>query len=217
MNEICREAYLNLIDQLLYCPSGEEAKILDVNSELVDTGLVQMMEEVAEYIGVEGNQNGSEFLYNLASIVSDMVRPEDSQNQAYCNFIDAIFSTPSESYIELLKAHQNLIDDYLVVLLLEEAAFQESEGYEEAGNVLRGIASEFNGVLNTALPTSREEKVACFLLWIELYETIKNNRHKKAAFQLLEANLDKLNDEFAAQINCWVEIIFPDLTSLLTS
>lgn len=213
MNEIRREAYLNLIDQLLYCPSGEEAKILDVNSELVDTGLVQMMEEVAEYIGVEGNQNGSEFLYNLASIVSDMVRPEDSQNQAYYHFIDAIFSTPSESYIELLKAHQHLIDEQLVVLLLEEATFQEAEGDEEAGNMLRRRASQFNEVFNTDSHTSREEKIACFLLWMELYQTvIDTNGDEQAAYQVLEANLDKLNDEFAAQINCWVEIIFPDLT-----
>ncbi|PSB54146.1 hypothetical protein C7B67_00315 [filamentous cyanobacterium Phorm 6] len=213
MNEIRREAYLNLIDQLLYCPSGEEAKILDVNSELVDTGLVQMMEEVAEYIGVEGNQNGSEFLYNLASIVSDMVRPEDSQNQAYYNFIDAIFSTPSESYIELLKAHQHLIDEQLVVLLLEEATFQEAEGYEGAGNMLRRIASQFNGVFNTDLHTSREGKIACFLLWMELYQTvIDTNGNKQAAYQVLEVNSDKLNDEFAAQIRFWVEINFPELS-----
>jgi len=213
MNEIRREAYLNLIDQLLYCPSGEEAKILDVNSELVDTGLVQMMEEVAKYIGVEGNQNGSEFLYNLASIVSDIVRPEDSQNQAYYNFIDAIFSTSSESYIELLKAHQHLIDEQLVVLLLEEATFQEAEGYEEAGNMLRRIASRFNGVFNTDLHTSREEKIACFLLWMELYQTvIDTNGNEQAAYQVLEANSDKLNDEFAAQLRFWVEIIFPELS-----
>jgi tetratricopeptide (TPR) repeat protein len=213
MNEICREAYLNLIDQLLYCPSGEEAEILDVNSELVDTGLVQMMEEVAEYIGVEGNQNGSEFLYNLASIVSDMVRPEDSQNQAYYHFIDAIFSTSSESYIELLKAHQHLIDEQLVVLLLEEATFQEAEGYEGSGNMLRRIASQLNGVFNTNLHTSREEKIACFLLWMELYQTvIDTNGDEQAAYQVLEANSDQLNNEFAAQINCWIEIIFPDLT-----
>lgn len=141
-----------------------------------------------------------------------MVTQEDSQNQAYFSFIEALFSTPSEGYVELLKTHKHLIDDDLVVLLLEVAAFQESEGYDEAGNVLRGIASQFNGVLNTALPTSREEKVACFLLWIKLYETINTNRDNEAAFQLLEANSDKLNDEFAAQINCWIEIIFPDLT-----
>ena len=162
MNESRREAYLDLINQLLNCPSGEEATILDTNSELVDTGLVQKMEEVAEYIAVEGNQNGSEFLYSLANILSDMVTQDDSQNQAYCSFIDALFSTPSEEFVELLKEHKHLIDDDLVVLLLEEAAFQESEGYEEAGNALRGIASQFNGVLIPICPHLARRKLIVF-------------------------------------------------------
>ncbi len=38
MNEVRRQAYLNLIESLLNCPSGEENQILEANSELVDAG-----------------------------------------------------------------------------------------------------------------------------------------------------------------------------------
>ena len=39
-----REAYIKLINQLLTSPNGEEAKILQTNQELVDEGLLEIME-----------------------------------------------------------------------------------------------------------------------------------------------------------------------------
>ena len=57
MNEARRQAYLNLIQSLLNCPSGEESQILQANSELVDAGLVQVMQLVAENQREEGNEN----------------------------------------------------------------------------------------------------------------------------------------------------------------
>ena len=57
MNEARHQAYLNLIESLLNCPSGEENQILQANSELVDAGLVQVMQLVAENQREEGNEN----------------------------------------------------------------------------------------------------------------------------------------------------------------
>ncbi|MCL1475737.1 hypothetical protein [Argonema antarcticum] len=39
-------AYVNLIQALLDCPSGEETQILKANLDLVDAGLVEVMEQV---------------------------------------------------------------------------------------------------------------------------------------------------------------------------
>jgi len=57
MNEARRQAYLNLIQSLLNCPSGEESQILEANSELVDAGLVQVMQLVVENQPERGNEN----------------------------------------------------------------------------------------------------------------------------------------------------------------
>jgi hypothetical protein len=43
MNEERRQAYQNLIDSLLTCTNGEENEVLQHNSELVDSGWVQIM------------------------------------------------------------------------------------------------------------------------------------------------------------------------------
>lgn len=44
MNEQRRDAYLNLIQQLLSCPNGEEAEILAANRDLLDAEFLLMVE-----------------------------------------------------------------------------------------------------------------------------------------------------------------------------
>jgi aryl carrier-like protein len=57
MDEQRLQAYLNLIQSLLSCPQGEEKQILQANSELVDAGLVQVMQLMAENQRERGNEN----------------------------------------------------------------------------------------------------------------------------------------------------------------
>jgi hypothetical protein len=66
MNEERLQDYLNLIDVLLNCSSGEEEQILNANRNLVDAGLVQTMEKMAEVLGEMGDENTANLLINLA-------------------------------------------------------------------------------------------------------------------------------------------------------
>ena len=43
MDERRMQAYVGLIEQLLGCPQGEEAALLQAHGELVDAGLVKVM------------------------------------------------------------------------------------------------------------------------------------------------------------------------------
>ena len=54
MNSERQQAYLNLINQLLNSPSGEEAQILKTHPELLDDGLVAAMLEVADNLREQG-------------------------------------------------------------------------------------------------------------------------------------------------------------------
>ena len=49
MNEERSQDYLNLINMLLNCPSGEEAQILNANQDLLDAGLLQAIAQEAEF------------------------------------------------------------------------------------------------------------------------------------------------------------------------
>ena len=48
MDEARLNAYIQLIQELLTCPSGEETAILSNHPELIDEGLVQVMRAEAE-------------------------------------------------------------------------------------------------------------------------------------------------------------------------
>ncbi|MEZ2277198.1 MAG: CHAT domain-containing protein [Microcoleus sp.] len=70
MNEARRQAYQNLIDSLLTCPSEEEIEILQANLELIDDGFAQYLREWATEIlatlDAEEAYNRANILYGLA-------------------------------------------------------------------------------------------------------------------------------------------------------
>ncbi|HAT13166.1 MAG TPA: hypothetical protein DCS91_05965, partial [Microcoleaceae bacterium UBA11344] len=69
MNSERQQAYLNLINQLLTCPSGEEAEILKTHPELLDDGLVAAMLEEADNLREKGELNNANRLKDFAGIL----------------------------------------------------------------------------------------------------------------------------------------------------
>ena len=57
MDEQRIQAYVNFIGQLLGCPQGQEGELLKDHGELVDTGLIEAMEQVAGLMESQGNSN----------------------------------------------------------------------------------------------------------------------------------------------------------------
>jgi hypothetical protein len=58
--------YFNLIDELLRCPNGQEPEVLEAQPELIDSGLIHSMLQVATMFVHEGNQDGAQFLFFIA-------------------------------------------------------------------------------------------------------------------------------------------------------
>ncbi|MFB8796969.1 MAG: hypothetical protein U7126_22710 [Microcoleus sp.] len=69
MNSERQQAYLNLINQLLNSPSGEEAEILKTHPELLDDGLVAAMLEKADNLREQGELNNANWLKNFAGLL----------------------------------------------------------------------------------------------------------------------------------------------------
>ena len=72
MNSERQQAYLNLINQLLTCTSGEEAEIFKTHPELLDDGLVAAMLEEADNLREFGELNNANRLMNCAGILLGM-------------------------------------------------------------------------------------------------------------------------------------------------
>ncbi|CAD0225969.1 CHAT domain-containing protein [Planktothrix agardhii] len=69
MNSEPQPAYLNLINQLLTCPIGEEQEILKTHPELLDDGLVAAMLEKADNLREQGELNNANWLKDFAGIL----------------------------------------------------------------------------------------------------------------------------------------------------
>lgn len=58
--------YIQLIQELLACPNGQEPEILDAQSGLLDAGFVQTLVQVATMMTHENNPDAARFLIHVA-------------------------------------------------------------------------------------------------------------------------------------------------------
>jgi len=146
-------AYLQLIQQLLSCPSGEEAQILQDNSQLLDAGFLQACEAVAVTLVQQGEENNANFLRNLASQVGEflgMREEEDSDNseggnpQEYLRFIAELLEI-EENYnglaavYPILKQRQHLLNARFAEILQQVASNLIAEMPEEIEHIVAVI------------------------------------------------------------------------------
>jgi hypothetical protein len=150
MNQQRLKAYLNLIQGLLNCPSGEEWILLRQHEDLVNPELVQVMEQVATQLAAEGNSKAAKFLHNWAGqlhhILTQTVRPPASEDksQAYLELIQALLNCPKGSETEILTANQELIGPGLVQAIKQVASQALSQGDRETASFLSNLAADLN-------------------------------------------------------------------------
>ncbi|BAY05050.1 TPR repeat-containing protein [Anabaena cylindrica PCC 7122] len=100
MDEKRLQAYQQLIQQLLSCPSQEEAEIiLAANTELLDAGFLQVVVGVAGMFTQQGKENTANWFIALASQLSQALNiPLDT------NTPEAEIETHSQCLLEVLQA-----------------------------------------------------------------------------------------------------------------
>ena len=132
MDENRTQAYINLIQSLLSCPGGEEPQILKANLELLDLGFLQVCEGVATQLAKAGNENGADFLRNIASQIGELLgmnkeadrdSSEDENYQNYQNFILELLQTEQDSegdvavIYPMLAKRQHLLNERFAEIL----------------------------------------------------------------------------------------------------
>ncbi|NES17928.1 MAG: CHAT domain-containing protein [Symploca sp. SIO3E6] len=75
-----RQAYLELIEALINCSSGEEESILQANSSLIDSGLVQVILQLSTKLAEQGDQQVADWLENIASYLASTIGESSAQN-----------------------------------------------------------------------------------------------------------------------------------------
>ncbi|WP_293121197.1 hypothetical protein [Moorena sp. SIO4G3] len=157
MDEQRLQEYLNLIDQLLTCSSGELVQILESNRELVDGVLLLVMELKAEELAADGNQNSANFLRSLGSqllaVISETPTSANSSSEDYLEFLMEVLPATAESngdptvVYPLLQANLDKLDDNFIDILEEWANAKLSELEPELAEPI----AEFIGKLSNLI------------------------------------------------------------------
>ncbi len=74
MNLERQEAYLNLIERVLTCPTGQEPEVLSSCSDLIDAGFVQLLIKISASMAGEGDTDTANFLVQLARLLGKSLR-----------------------------------------------------------------------------------------------------------------------------------------------
>ena len=142
MDKKRREAYINLINQLLTSPNGEEVKILQTNQELVDEGLLEIMELCAQKLAKNDDQNAqnaANFLRHLRSQLAELLEISESSpsthysSAEYLNFLMEVLRATAESkgdskvVYPLLQQNLDKLDDNFADILRNWATAKFSE------------------------------------------------------------------------------------------
>lgn len=197
VNEQRREAYLNLIQALLSCSSGEEASnLLNANGELIDAGLVQTMEQVSAWLAEQGDQNNATWLQSVATQLEAAVSnssPIATAEETYSFLFEvlrAVANSNGEPQVvyPLLQANLNKLDLRFAQLLSNWATAKFTEVEPEQATAIAAIVFVFSDLIqqfplgNTA--DNIEAAVAGYQVALQVYTrtvfpvdwaTIQNN------------------------------------------
>ncbi len=142
------QAYLQLVEQLLSCPHGEEWTLLERNEQLVTPDLVKLLEQLAVQMAGEGKADAAKYLHHWAKQINHLFevavhhQGSDEKSQAYLKLIQSLLDCPSGSEVDILAANEQLIDASLVKMMKQVATQMATRDEAEAAGFLSNLATE---------------------------------------------------------------------------
>jgi len=206
MDENRLRAYLNLIQLLLSCPAGEEGELLQEHSEFVDSGLIEVMQQVASRMAADGEQNAA-FLKQLAGQISQALAQEmqggnADRNSAYLQLIYALMNCPNGEEPQILDANSELLDLGFVLSCEAVAASLTEQGEENWANFLRNLASQVGELLGMREEEDSDnseggnpQEYICFIL--ELLQAEQDSNDVAVVYPILSQRQHLLNTRFS--------------------
>ncbi|QKQ74658.1 CHAT domain-containing protein [Nostoc sp. TCL240-02] len=154
MNEQRLQAYNQLIQTLLNCPSGEEPEILAANTELLDANFVQVVVAAAEYFAQQGEENTANWLRNLATYLTSETPPITQEDiETYLQFLIEILQATAESngdaqvIYPLLAANTDKLNDIFAQLLRHWATNTLTEAEPDAATSIAAVIGNFSNLI----------------------------------------------------------------------
>ncbi|MBD2514714.1 CHAT domain-containing protein [Nostoc sp. FACHB-973] len=196
MNSPSSQAQLELILQLLSCPSGQEPELLAANITLVNTDLVEMMQQMAGDLPQQPSKKDAEWLVNLARKLEEFLSlgsqeftgSTDSSNwtdrhQFFMQVLEAIIESRGNlpGIYPLIEHHLHLVDINWIVLLQNWKASiiqqnkidkDDSDRAEIVAAVLYNMGNLFLEFPQGSLSLNLEIAIASYKLALDIYRQL---------------------------------------------
>jgi tetratricopeptide (TPR) repeat protein len=174
MDKKRQEDYLNLIELLLNSPSYQRQEILNAHRNLIDSGLVQMMEKTAAMLAKQAEI--------LTSLVGQLTQRQEFFNnikvftpEEYRHFLLQVLQASAKSDEEskelylLLQANQDKLNEHFAQQLRNWAMATLLNTSTERAENIAAIIADFSDRLQQFQPLKRTHKIE---IAIAGYETI---------------------------------------------
>lgn len=176
MNEQRRQAYLNLTQTLLTCPSDKVSEIVDTNRELIDFGWVQMLEQAAARLKEQGNQDGANRINALRDYAAQLVALVSAKE--FVPFWAEVWQATLESNSDrqvlypLLQANLDKLNDNLAQAMRIWATVALSTGTLEQVAVNAGLIVNFSNLITQFPQGSRASNLEIAIAGYEIAVTV---------------------------------------------
>ncbi|MCL1466472.1 CHAT domain-containing protein [Argonema galeatum] len=206
MDENRIQDYLQLINALLTCSSGQENSLLQNNRELLDETLVQIMRLVADQKQQAGQQNTAIFLLDWAEYL------EKSFRETYWELVEMLLPYSSINQVQgILDANPNLLSAGLIKTLEQAAEALSDRGERNKANFLIDIASQIAKNLGLPEPSPPSFKVDIFFFY-ELFSLVaESNADQEIIHRFLKTKLHLLHEVFPSVLEEWASERFLEL------
>lgn len=214
MDEKRREAYLKLTQDLLDCSPAKVLSVLNINLDLVDTGLLSAMVEILGLLQNMGEYQKVQYLIRLINYINYELARDNKI--PYARLAEELLQCDQGEERKILNAHPELIDEDLVQIMRELASFLKEQGdqnYLWLQSFANDVAEELkNSSLQLRLvhdllhcPPQQEQRLLTVqqeLLTPDLIDTIHAvaNRLEYQGEQPQAHSLRQLSDTLATQI-----------------
>ncbi|AOW98911.1 hypothetical protein BJP34_05105 [Moorena producens PAL-8-15-08-1] len=220
MDEERLQAYLNLVNQLLTCASGEEVQILESNRELVDAELLQVMAVVAEKIAADGNQNAADFLASLRSQLLEIFLKSptliNASSQDHLDFLMEVLRGTADSngdskvVYPLLEANLDKLDDNFIDILKTWASAKLSELEPETAEFIAIVICNFSNFISDFLLDNKANNMEIAIAGYETTLTVINRDSNPEIWARTQNNLgyaysDRINGDKADNLEISIE------------
>ncbi|EGJ32379.1 MULTISPECIES: tetratricopeptide repeat protein [Moorena] len=238
MDKQRKQAYLNLLHQLLTCPKGKEVQLLNSNRELVDAEFLQVMAQSADYLTAKGQQNAANFLRRIRSkllkglAISETLTSAKASSEDYQQFLEEVLLAIADSkgdreaVYQLLVANLDKLDHNFIPILQTWASAKLSEAEPETATEIANTIWEFSTLISDFplgnQANNREIAIAGYQTMLtvftnhsntEIWAAIQNNLANAYCDRIRgnrANNLEKAIDAYQLALEVYTKSDFPE-------